>query len=279
MNKIYFTNNTVENINSKINYYLPKKITNNVDFVNSISKIIINSKFTKNEVIRKDYITRSIISIIKKFKLNETPRWISYSDFKLELVNIILNNDDNIKDNDVELLFNILNGLNNIQEEFFDLDNINIKNKTDYLKDNKKNASISESNLDIEGNDECNSSEDKFVGMSEDEIDDNCEDLKIIGSMPIEDIENDKENKKNFSKNDISLLLEQLSNTHINNSLSSDSESNLKLKLKERLNKILLENKPIKRKSMYPKDSFSSEDSNKNDIKLKKRCLKKNNIN
>ena len=72
MNKIYFTNNTVENINSKINYYLPKKITNNVDFVNSISKIIINSKFTKNEVIRKDYITRSIISIIKKFKLNET---------------------------------------------------------------------------------------------------------------------------------------------------------------------------------------------------------------
>ena len=279
MNKIYFTNNTVENINSKINYYLPKKITNNVDFVNSISKIIINSKFTKNEVIRKDYITRSIISIIKKFKLNETPRWISYSDFKLELVNIILNNDDNIKDNDVELLFNILNGLNNIQEEFFDLDNINIKNKTDYLKDNKKNASISESNLDIEGNDECNSSEDKFVGMSEDEIDDNCEDLKIIGSMPIEDIENDKENKKNFSKDDISLLLEQLSNTHINNSLSSDSESNLKLKLKERLNKILLENKPIKRKSMYPKDSFSSEDSHKNDIKLKKRCLKKNNIN
>ena len=208
MNKIYFTNNTVENINSKINYYLPKKITNNVDFVNSISKIIINSKFTKNEVIRKDYITRSIISIIKKFKLNETPRWISYSDFKLELVNIILNNDDNIKDNDVELLFNILNGLNNIQEEFFDLDNINIKNKTDYLKDNKKNASISESNLDIEGNDECNSNEDKFFGMSEDEIDDNCEDLKIIGSMPIEDIENDKGNKKNSSKDDISLLLE-----------------------------------------------------------------------
>lgn len=80
MNKIYFTNNIVENINSKINYYLPKKITNNVDFVNSISKIIINSKFNKNEVIRKDYITRSIISIIKKFKLNETPRWISYYD-------------------------------------------------------------------------------------------------------------------------------------------------------------------------------------------------------
>ena len=78
----------MKNINSKINYYyyLPKKITNNLDFVNSISKIIINSKFIKNEVIRKDYITRSIISIIKKFKLNETPRWISYSDFKLELV-------------------------------------------------------------------------------------------------------------------------------------------------------------------------------------------------
>ena len=33
--------------------------------------------------------------------------------------------------------------------------------------------------------------------MREDEIGDNCEDLKIIGSMPIEDIENDKENKRN----------------------------------------------------------------------------------
>ena len=76
--------------------------------------------------------------------------------------------------------------------------------------------------------------------MSEEEIDDNCEDLKIIGSMPIEDIENDKENIKNSSKDDISLLLEQLSDTHINNSLSSDSEPNFKLPLKERLKKILL---------------------------------------
>lgn len=55
MTKIYFTNNIIENINYKINYYLPKKIINNVDFVNSISKIIINSKFNKNEVIRKEY--------------------------------------------------------------------------------------------------------------------------------------------------------------------------------------------------------------------------------
>ena len=55
MNKFYFTNNIVENINSKFNYYLPKKITNNVDFVNSISKIIINSKFNKNEVKKKNF--------------------------------------------------------------------------------------------------------------------------------------------------------------------------------------------------------------------------------
>ena len=54
------------------------------------------------------------------------------------LVNIISNNDDNIKDNDIELLFNELNGLNNSKDEFLDLDNINIKNKKDYLKDNKK---------------------------------------------------------------------------------------------------------------------------------------------
>ena len=153
------------------------------------------------------------------------------------------------------------------------MNNNNIKNKKDYLKDNKIKTSISESKLDMEDSDECNSDEDKLVAMIDDEIDDigdNGDDLKINGSIPNEDVECDKENRMNSSEDeDISLLLELLRNTHINNNLSSDSELNFKLPLKERLKKKLIENKPRKRKRMHPKDSFSSEDLKKSDIKKK----------
>ena len=77
--------------------------------------------------------------------------------------------------------------------------------------------------------------------MSDDEIDDigdNGDDLKINNSIPNDDVECDKENRMNSSEDeDISLLLELLRNTHINNNLSSDSEIDFKLPLKERLKK------------------------------------------
>ena len=37
--KIYLTNNICESVNGKINYYLPKKSTNNLDFVTWINKL------------------------------------------------------------------------------------------------------------------------------------------------------------------------------------------------------------------------------------------------
>ena len=76
--------------------------------------------------------------------------------------------------------------------------------------------------------------------MSDDEIDDigdNGDDLKI-NSIPNDDVECDKEDRMYSSEDeDISLLLELLRNTHINNNLSSDYEIDFKLPLKERLKK------------------------------------------
>ena len=74
MGKIYITNNIVESINSKINFYLPKKVTSNIDFVKTLINLIVNSKFNNNEGKRKDFITRSIIVIINKFNLNTNPK-------------------------------------------------------------------------------------------------------------------------------------------------------------------------------------------------------------
>ena len=75
------TNKVAESINSKLNYYLPKRATNNKDFVESISKICINKNIKKTNIIRHDYITRSILLIKKDLNINENPKWISYEDY------------------------------------------------------------------------------------------------------------------------------------------------------------------------------------------------------
>ena len=66
--KLYLMKNVVESINSKINFYLPKRITNNSDFIDALSNIFINSKFEKKDIIRHDYLTKSLIQIIIKAK-------------------------------------------------------------------------------------------------------------------------------------------------------------------------------------------------------------------
>jgi hypothetical protein len=55
LQKLYTSNNICESINSKLKYYLPKRTTNNYDFVKSIWKVLLNDKILKNNIIRKDY--------------------------------------------------------------------------------------------------------------------------------------------------------------------------------------------------------------------------------
>lgn len=43
IDKLYLTNNVVESINAKLNYYLPKKSTDNNTFITSITKVLINN--------------------------------------------------------------------------------------------------------------------------------------------------------------------------------------------------------------------------------------------
>ena len=47
MDKLYTTKNICESVKTKINYYLLKIKANNIVFINTISKIYINSKYEK----------------------------------------------------------------------------------------------------------------------------------------------------------------------------------------------------------------------------------------
>ena len=161
LNKLYLTNNVSESINSKLNYYLPKRATNNKDFVESISKICINNNIKKNNIIRHDYITRSMLLMIKDLNLNENPKWISYEEFYNFLQIIIKKNYNDINDEKCEdTLIKIINELessefaNNI--EFFKNTNDNINNNSNSQVDIKNNINIKENIKDqiIEINDE-----------------------------------------------------------------------------------------------------------------------------
>ena len=143
LNKLYLTNNIAESINSKLNYYLPKRATNNKDFVESILKICINNNIKKTNIIRHDYITRAMLLIIKELRLNENPKWISYEDYYNFLKIIIKTNyHDNNNANCEDTLIKIINELessefnNNI--EFFNYTNENLNSNSNSEADMKK---------------------------------------------------------------------------------------------------------------------------------------------
>ena len=60
-----------------MNYFLPKKSTDNKNFLDSISKVIINNTFNSNEFVRHDYLTRALILMINNLKLNGNARWVN----------------------------------------------------------------------------------------------------------------------------------------------------------------------------------------------------------
>ena len=97
--KLYLISNICESINIKINYYLPKKSTDNKDFLDTISKVIINNSFNNNNIIRHDYITLAIILMINNLKLNENVRWINYEEYLTFQKMIINANMNDMNDN------------------------------------------------------------------------------------------------------------------------------------------------------------------------------------
>ena len=81
---LFTTNNVVESINAKLNYYLTKGVTTNTNFVNSITKFLINDTYEENNKInikRHDYITKTFLKILDSEYFKEGIKWIKYDDF------------------------------------------------------------------------------------------------------------------------------------------------------------------------------------------------------
>ena len=99
---MYTTNNIVESVNSVLAFNLPKRVTNNKDFVKCISKILYIDSLENKTVKRKDYKTKALLKLIKDENLNSNLKWVSFEGFCKYLNLVIQDENENI--NEVDLI-------------------------------------------------------------------------------------------------------------------------------------------------------------------------------
>ena len=116
-----------------INYYLPKKITDQQSLLNSINSIFLNDVINNDIIKRYDYITQSLMLLIEKENLNNHYKWISYYLFKKHLRNIINKNNDKISKSEPEKLIKLIENetIENTVEIKVNYDNNEQENKID----------------------------------------------------------------------------------------------------------------------------------------------------
>ena len=58
---------------------MPKKPTNNYNFVNSLSNVLCNQLIdNNNHIYRKDYKTKSLLKLIEEKDFNNKLEWVNY---------------------------------------------------------------------------------------------------------------------------------------------------------------------------------------------------------
>ena len=183
LDKFYITNNISESLHAKLNFYLPKNVTNSEMFSLSLTKVLIDDTIKKDCIKRYDFKTRALIKIIEKFNLNENPKWINYKVFNTYEKELIINSSHNQSDYEINEIYKNIN---------FDIDNEILElsqnkeeklNSTSSNQDNsiKKNQEILNNivnqeinyNVDNEGNIiNKNNKNENFFYQSPEEVED-----------------------------------------------------------------------------------------------------------
>ena len=88
---IYLTNNIAESLHGKISKLIPKNKMSCNDFLNVVKNLIKNNEIKNPEIIRNDYISKTLISIALDIN-DECFTWITYDKYK-EVFNSIVNKD------------------------------------------------------------------------------------------------------------------------------------------------------------------------------------------
>ena len=270
MEKLYLTNNIIESLHAKLNYFLPRHVTNQYNFVNAMKNILINDSIINSRIKRKDFKTKSLIMIIEKEKINEHFKWVTYEQFKLYLKKIIDENTENIKEDDSNNLMKLFDN------EFADILETNDNNIDSFNNENNSNKILNENDKDgedISDNEQIEKEVEKSenVEIEEDEMDLDIENdannnNELISLMEILNI-NDEEDIKNESSN--------ISINNKNNISNYLDNKNLIYPLRDRV-KNKIKSGTLKKTIQYPKvrkrkNDYSSDDEENSYSKDKKR--------
>ena len=131
LEKLYFTNNIIEAIHGKINFYLPKRATKIYDFVNAMTKLFLDDSINNTKIKRYDYISKSLLLLMENENFNSNFNWIDYEIFidyiKKVTKGYSINIDNYNLNNNLDLQLNVINNNN---------ENKNAINKSNNKKDN-----------------------------------------------------------------------------------------------------------------------------------------------
>lgn len=255
MNTLYLTNNIVESIHGKLDFYLPKKITDPRSFIRSLNNIFINDAINNDNIIRYDYKSQSIINLIENENLNNDYKWIYYDTFKKYLKLAI--NKDVICENECNKI------IKTIEDDSME-DVVNDKIESELNNDENKEQNSENSDGEIKEN------------IIEKNISEDIENfIKVFNLLDIEKTNEDNTIASNYKKTEIT---EDYINKDFLNPLSVRVKKKLGEK-KSNLNENNVKKKPIlypkkchKRKKEYSdSDSISGDKNSKSKSKSKRK--------
>jgi hypothetical protein len=82
---MFFSNNICESMHSKIVKNLPSGAVSKNNFRDTLDYILKQYYYKTKQILRRDYITRTCIITIEKYKINENKYPIEYNSFSEEL--------------------------------------------------------------------------------------------------------------------------------------------------------------------------------------------------
>ena len=253
LNKLYITNNIVESIHGKLNYFLPKKITNQNSFIKSIKNIFINDFINNSSIIRYDYKTKGMILLIEKENINNEFKWITYDLFK-KYLNEVMKSENNKE---------IINSNNDESEKLIQLIEGNIYNDNKTINKNNNDKSISGEDDESEYNDLDNNI------IENDKNSNNVEECDIDIGYNI----NDEGNNLSYDiNNNLEDMISVLNNLKIRNKDTESKKSGNNIDIDEvYINKEYL--KPLKERINKKNKLNLSLNKNKEKNKIKKPIL------
>ena len=200
------TNNICESIHGLISKNLPNTRVTKNNFRDTINYIIENNDFKIKNIIRKDYITRTLVVIIEKYDLNKDYKFIQYDIFKKELENVIALMTGKINIKSVEELINSIEFVENEEDsenkkESISESNISIIKSVKEIEEILHKEDISESEISFSSSEEIN-----------DELGKSINENFILSKKEIE----------NFPENNDNLLSKELKEEVLNNVLDDE---------------------------------------------------------